>query len=101
MERGHEPHPRYDVKADLRVQELLDAVRAASLSEVAARLEALLGRALGELQSLREVAQAVRETRDMLTDRFAENEGAAGPKALVAAIRAELTEDLDDGPEDV
>ena len=92
----HEPHPRYDVRADLRVQELLDAVRAASLVDVADRLETLIGRSLGELQSLRELAQAVRETRDMLTDFFADREGVNGPRPLVAAIRDVLSEDLDE-----
>ncbi len=94
----HDSRPRYDVHADLRVQELLDVVRAASLGKVAARIETLLGNAGLELQLLRETVQAVRETRDMLTDHFAETEGAAGTKALVAIIRADLTEDLEDVP---
>ncbi len=94
-QHDHESRPRYDVHADLRVQELLDAVRAASLGDVATRIETLLGSAGLELQILRETVVAVRETRDMLTDHFAEREGAAGATALVAIIRADLTEDLE------
>jgi hypothetical protein len=98
MDEHHGPRPRYDVVGDLRVQELLDAVRAAGLENVAARLETLLGNAGLELQLLREFAQSVRDTRDMLTDAFAEKEGSDGTKALVAAIRTVLTEDLEEIP---
>lgn len=98
MEQKHGPRPRYDVKADLRVQELLDTVRAANQAQVAEKLEALLGNAGGELQYLRDFVQAVRQTRDMLTEQFAEREGTDGTKALVAAIRVVLTEDLEDVP---
>ena len=62
------------------------------------RVETLLGNASLELQYLREFVQSVRQTRDMLTDHFAETEGAAGPKSLVAAIRTVLTEDLEEVP---
>ena len=96
MEQHHGARPRYDVKADLRVQELLDAVRTAGIPPVADRLEMLLGNAGLELQMLREFADAVRGTRDMLTDEFANAEGKDGAKALVAAIRTVLSEDLEE-----
>lgn len=98
MEDNHGPRPRYDIVADLRVQELLDAVRGAGLRNEAGQLETMLGNASSELQLLREFAAAVRGTRDMLTDAFADAEGAAGSRALVASIRTVLAEDLEEIP---
>ncbi len=98
MEENHGQRPRYDVHADLRVQELLDAVRKGGMPEVAERIEKLLSNAGAELQVLREFVESVRGTHDMLTDQFAEVEGTSGVKALVASIRTVLAEDLEEVP---
>ena len=74
-------------------------VRKDGLPDVAESIEKLLGNAGAELQILREFVESVRGTRDMLTDQFAEVEGAGGVKALVASIRTVLAEDLEEVPQ--